>query len=556
MRKTGYWAWTAALAGLCAFFPARDAPADGCFVWNGGVDLAEPSQKAILHFHKGTETVVLQVKYEGRAEDFAWIVPLPAKPEVEAVRPDKSPFAEISLFTQRRQRYQIEGSRGKATNGVAVLERKTVGVYDVAVLAATDAKALGAWLRRNGFALPGKLTGVLARYVQKKWVYVAMRIDSKALARDEVRKLKTGELQPIRFTFAAKKMVYPLRISCVNAGETEVLLYLLADAPMVLADGPARPGLSPDRIVPRRYMAWSCDPKYTTPPPVAGKALPLTWEAMGIAKEAKRHLVKYRAVYTGDQMTDDLTFKPFEPLAYWKARLRKAGDNPWKRKSVLQFLAVLDPAYKKDVAAADQAIRDEIARQEAERRAKRLDQLRRKARDADAKVRQGVLDSREVPRDVLLLLAADPEVAIRKRVASHRVMFPEVLGKLAGDEDAAIRVAVAKRRDAPKEVIARLLEDGEPRVRVAAAWHKLTGADVQARILARDADLATRRSQARGGTNRLLLGLLARDEDAEVRRGVARNPKARREVLETLVGDGDVQVRLSVAQRGDAFRQP
>ena len=84
--------------------------ADGCFVWKKGADLNEPTQKAIIYWKKGKEIMVLQVKYEGAAEDFAWIVPLPAKPKVSAIDADKSPFAEISLYTQLRRRW---GYRGK-----------------------------------------------------------------------------------------------------------------------------------------------------------------------------------------------------------------------------------------------------------------------------------------------------------------------------------------------------------------------------------------------------------------------------------------------------------
>ena len=119
--------WRGMLTAAAVCVLAAGACADGCFVWNGGVDLAEPSQKAVIHLDRGTETLVLQVKYEGRAEDFAWIVPLPARPKVAAIEPEKSPFAEISRFTQRRQRYQIEGSRGKGADAVTVLERKVVG---------------------------------------------------------------------------------------------------------------------------------------------------------------------------------------------------------------------------------------------------------------------------------------------------------------------------------------------------------------------------------------------------------------------------------------------
>jgi len=82
-----------------------------------------------------------------------------------------------------------------------------VGVYDIAVLADDDAGALNGWLNKNGYAFPKDRNDVLEHYTRKRWVYAAMRIDRKALHSDDIEKLKTGELQPVRFTFAAQQMV-------------------------------------------------------------------------------------------------------------------------------------------------------------------------------------------------------------------------------------------------------------------------------------------------------------------------------------------------------------
>ncbi|KKL56798.1 hypothetical protein LCGC14_2241810, partial [marine sediment metagenome] len=522
----------ALVAGLSVLVLSPTATGDGCFVWNSGVDLKEPSQKAIIHLADGVETLLLQVKYEGPAEDFAWIVPLPSRPKVTAIAPEKSPFAEISRFTQVRQRYEIAMSRGKGVEQVTVLERKVVGVYDIAVLAATDAQALGDWLKRNGYALPKKLQAVLAQYVKKKWVYVAMRIDRKALATDEVKKLKSGELQPVRFSFASKRMVYPLRISSVNAGQTEVLLYLLADAPMVLATGPARPGLSPDRIVPRRASS-AMDPDYTTPRAVTAKMLPLTWEALGLAKDVKRHLVKYRAEYTGEQMTDDLVFKPFEPLRYWKARLNKAGNldeivnGEDKQINFTQFTRGIQ---------IERVLWDDDLYNIIARKSQNLAYS-----SVDTASTSGYVTWR---------------AAIRRRLAARHVTYPEVLARLAGDEETDIRLAIAKHDRAPREVVARLLKDKEPAVRIAAAWHPLAPAQKKAEVLARDPDTETRRRFARDpGSETALLMLLAQDAEGAVRRAVARNSKAPRAVLASLVGDRDAQVREIVAGRGGLSRK-
>ena len=91
-------------------------------------------------------------------------------------------------------------------------------------------------IRCNAF--PKNRTDVLKSYIRDRWVYVAMRIDPGALTTDNEQKLRRGELQPVRFRFPARESVYALRISSLNAGKTEVLLYLLADQPLAYASGP------------------------------------------------------------------------------------------------------------------------------------------------------------------------------------------------------------------------------------------------------------------------------------------------------------------------------
>jgi len=262
--------------------------ADGCFLWNKGADLNEPSQKAIMCFNGEEETLILQVKYEGAPKDFAWIVPLPAKPEVDVIEDDQSPFAEISLYTQQRNRWGYRGADsgvGVKSGKVQVLEQKTVGVYDIAVLASDDAAALTGWLNNNGYAFPEKRSDVLAHYTKKHWVYVAMRISNASLNKSEVKKLNTGELQPIRFTFKTPQLVYPLTISSVNAGETELLLYVLTEAPMHVQKDEGRAGLSITRnlthFIHNRYR----DPKFGTWRKTNGLELPLTWKALQLPKK-------------------------------------------------------------------------------------------------------------------------------------------------------------------------------------------------------------------------------------------------------------------------------
>ncbi|MDM8549864.1 DUF2330 domain-containing protein [Desulfobacterales bacterium HSG2] len=330
------------LAALVHIIVTGQVLADGCFVWDRGADLNEPSQKAVIWWDGTREVLLLQVRYEGPAEDFAWIVPLPSKPEISAVDADKSPFAEISLYTQKRIGWAY---RSIERGGVTVLERRIAGVYDIAVLSSADAGALGGWLNRNGFAFPASRTDVLEHYTRKGWVYAAMRIDRKSLGKDEISELRTGELQPVRFSFPADEAVYPLRISSVNAGETEIQLYVLADAP-VWGKGPRNAETSRKFPVPGypreptgfsihhniilTMVAWmrgTVDPDYGTYRKVTGEELPLTYGALGIPAGTRLSLCRFRERLGSGDMTDDIVFERFDPVPYYERLMREYPDS-------------------------------------------------------------------------------------------------------------------------------------------------------------------------------------------------------------------------------------
>lgn len=172
------------------------ALADGMFAAQAGLiqqDIRGPEQKAVILHREGKETLVLSVKYEGAAGDFAWVVPVPSRPKVE--KGEAKLFEELARLTAPTVKWPLwPRPKGPAMGGmggqVEVLERSHVGVYDVAVLAATDETALADWLKKNGYALPGNPEPVLRHYVEKGWFYVAMRIDPKRVEGDLVEALK------------------------------------------------------------------------------------------------------------------------------------------------------------------------------------------------------------------------------------------------------------------------------------------------------------------------------------------------------------------------------
>ncbi|MFC1572633.1 hypothetical protein ACFL6M_03435 [Candidatus Eisenbacteria bacterium] len=78
------------------------ARADGMFVSRlRHADIREPEQKALIYYHDGVEDLVLSVRYEGAPEDFGWIVPLPAVPELAAEDPERGVLGFADLQCAR-----------------------------------------------------------------------------------------------------------------------------------------------------------------------------------------------------------------------------------------------------------------------------------------------------------------------------------------------------------------------------------------------------------------------------------------------------------------------
>jgi hypothetical protein len=207
------------------FFFSVPAYADGGLFGKGGSNISEPEQKAVIFFHEGTEELVLSVRFNGASEDFAWLVPTPEPPSIE--ESSISLFEIMSVVTpaiEAGERWQYLDA------GVDVLDELTVGVFDLTVLRADDAGELASWLEERGFAYDGEAEEVLADYVERGWCFTAMRINpsfADPTSGGMEFELSQGIVDPLRFTFDTPEPVYPLRISSLNPGDTEVLLYVL-----------------------------------------------------------------------------------------------------------------------------------------------------------------------------------------------------------------------------------------------------------------------------------------------------------------------------------------
>jgi hypothetical protein len=326
-----------ALACLVTLASQPNLHADGCFVlppfvWQKFNDINEPNQKAILLYDTGREDMILQVRYEGPVTQFGWLIPVPSRPEIAVAT--MAGFYELSRLTQEyvyreRHRAHYAGATTDHFPLVQVIEYRTVGAYDVAVLETESTDSLAAWLRDNHFAFRQGSPAILGDYLEKHWFIIALRVhleqsgghlrpaDPAGFSSEPPSKsnpsqaLRTGELHPIKISFDTPDCIFPLKVSAANGRASELLLYVLSSEPLTCAGlvgtvhypAPSGPGLDLPTELDSLFPAGA----------VAGDRLPKCTLDLPRLAHKKWAFAKFLRVFRPQQM-EDLTFHSMFPL--------------------------------------------------------------------------------------------------------------------------------------------------------------------------------------------------------------------------------------------------
>jgi len=237
-----------ALGTLAVSLLPRAVLADGGFIGNpealraaGVAGVASAAQKAVMiGLPEGREALLLETTYHGPTNDFVWIIPVPGLPAKDDVFEASPEFIDRLLESVRpRVITTVNGRRvyppgphgglggGLGPEAVTVHERMAVGIYDVAVLSTRVPGALEEWLTENGYRLPDGSGPVLDEYVHKRWCFVALKVQPKAVGGQRV----LSDVEPIGIQFRTDKLVYPLTISRISSRQkTALLLFALAQS--------------------------------------------------------------------------------------------------------------------------------------------------------------------------------------------------------------------------------------------------------------------------------------------------------------------------------------
>ncbi len=251
-----------------------------------------PYQRAFILFHEGSETLVLQSKYEfshsEAIDNLGWIVPVPSVPEIASVDADVAGicFWKASLHTQPDVK-RISGficpvatifflgcigfllvlfveypflkktdmsktawwrrlAKGLITTFVAfflmtstiphlgfgfdveIVKAEKAGIYDVKVIRSQSAEAILGWLRENGYGFSDTDKQVFEEYIGREWYFVVAKVEPEPET-EKHKIVSEGMVAPLILKFETETAVYPLTLTSTIGAETEILLYTFSE---------------------------------------------------------------------------------------------------------------------------------------------------------------------------------------------------------------------------------------------------------------------------------------------------------------------------------------
>ena len=250
LQATLTMAFGAALATALTLTPSH-ADACGGFFCDSAQPVNQQAERIIFHHgDDGSVTAVIQIQYQGEAEEFAWMLPVAGTPEVAV--------SSNAAFTRLQQASNpsyllnttVEGTcsggggrfaggstsdsageagaldAGAAAPPVSVADSGQVGPYDYVTItiepAIEDKYGVAAeWLQGNGYDVPAMGSDVITPYLDSGMNLLAFRLTKGTDA---------GAIRPVRLSFGPGLPSIPLRPTALaTQPDMGILVWVLGD---------------------------------------------------------------------------------------------------------------------------------------------------------------------------------------------------------------------------------------------------------------------------------------------------------------------------------------
>ncbi|MFK7988104.1 MAG: DUF2330 domain-containing protein [Sandaracinaceae bacterium] len=237
------------LALVVSFFAAAPASAFCGFYVAPGDEPLKNDATMVVMMRDGTRTVLsMRNDYQGPAEDFAMVVPVPVVlsesdvrtlPAAVFQRVDRLAAPRLVEYWEQdpcaRARPAIDDllnaslgggrprRRARRSGGglqVRVEAQFEVGEYEIVILSADDSSDLETWLRQEHYRIPRGAAAALRPYVQAGQKFFVARVDVDRVRFEDGRAV----LSPLRIHYDSDTFTLPVRLGMLNSSGTQDLL--------------------------------------------------------------------------------------------------------------------------------------------------------------------------------------------------------------------------------------------------------------------------------------------------------------------------------------------
>jgi hypothetical protein len=211
-----------ALLAAVWVLPLSAPPSPACCpAGPSGKPVVNADQTVILLWDAATKTqhFIRKATFQSEADDFGFLVPSPAVPELEESGSEAFPYLQklTEPETQQVPRPSNVGcgcgatmlapmaAAGKAD--VAVVAEKEVAGFHAVVLETKSADALVKWLKERGYAFSPEVAAWAKPYVEAGWMITALKV---AKPKDDAER-KNVAAASLRMSFKTDRPLFPYR---------------------------------------------------------------------------------------------------------------------------------------------------------------------------------------------------------------------------------------------------------------------------------------------------------------------------------------------------------
>lgn len=220
------------LALLCAMVACAAAMCPPCGTDPDLIKVVDPQRVYVFH-RAGWEDLILETSYQGKAEDFGMILPVPSVPDVRMVQ--HAFFDAVTRAAGQFDRFAAPRAAGMLVEQskqsdwrehIQVVRRQAAGVFNSVTLKADRLDALTNWLDENRYRYVDDAYArrVFQSYIDQKWLFLAVQVRV-----EEADGRFDGRFRPMGVRFRSKDIVIPTRVASIYPEGMPFEIYVMTN---------------------------------------------------------------------------------------------------------------------------------------------------------------------------------------------------------------------------------------------------------------------------------------------------------------------------------------